>query len=150
MPSGEAGFGQDGADAAELGACGAAEGNDLGRAGAVFPAGAAAAGETLGGTRSRAEAAVQTAAAVGHGRLAARAAAPGAGAATRRRQEIAGTVAVLQPAAAIGRETQRPIDPMPSGDSLAQAGGASFHPSGERSNERVHTLMFPNRLWKHL
>jgi hypothetical protein len=93
MPSGGAG---------EAGA----EGADLGRAGAVFPAGAAAAGESCGRARAGAETAMQAATALGHGGLAARAAAAGAGAAAGRRQEVAGAVAVLEAAAALGRGCQ--------------------------------------------
>ena len=71
MPSGDARAGQEGAGATELGAGGAAEGGDFGRAGAVLPAGATAAGEAFGRARSRAEAAMHPAAAVGQGGLAA-------------------------------------------------------------------------------
>src|SRR5262249_20549202 len=77
MPSGKRRAGEEGADAAELGPGGAAQGRDLGRAGAMLPAGAATAGEAGGGARSRAEAAVEATAAVAHGWLAAGAAAAG-------------------------------------------------------------------------
>ena len=106
MPSGRTRLGQNGAGAAELGAGGAAQGHDFGRAGTVLPAGVAAAGETGGRARSGAEAAMEAAAAVGHGGLAAGAAAAGVGAATGRGQEIAGRVAVLQPAAPGEREAR--------------------------------------------
>jgi hypothetical protein len=121
MPSGDSRAREDGADPAELGAGGAAEGGDLGRAGAVLPAGAAAAGEARRGPRSGAEAAMEAATAIGHRGLAAAAAAAGMGAAARGGQEIAGRVAVLQPASQSGREAVaerrriRAIDPMSSG-----------------------------------
>jgi hypothetical protein len=83
MPSGgSAHLGEDGADAAKLGAGSAAQGADFGGAGAVLPAGAAAAGKTCGRAGAGAEAAMETAAAVGHGGLAALAAAAGVGTAT--------------------------------------------------------------------
>ena len=117
MPSGGAGAGEERAHAAELGAGGAAEGGDLGRAGAVLPAGPAAAGEAGHRARAGAEAAVETAAAVAHGRLAAFAAAAGAGAAAGCGEEIAGGVTVLQPATVGGREQRRigAINPMSGG-----------------------------------
>ena len=117
MSSGEARAAEDCARAAKLGTGGAAEGGDPGRAGAVLPAGAAAAGEAGGCARAGAEAAVEAAAAVAHGRLAAFAVAAGAGAAAGRGQEIAGGVTVLQPAAVGGREQRRigAINPMSSG-----------------------------------
>ena len=102
MPSGGGAHeGDGGAQAEELGAAGAAQRRHLDRAQAVDPAGAAATGETLQRTRAGAEAAMHPAAAVAHGGLAAGAAAAGAGAAAGRGQEIAGAIAVLQPAAAV-------------------------------------------------
>src|SRR5882724_10160489 len=137
MPSGGAGeAGAEGAGAAELEAGLAQEDANLGRAGAVLPAGAAGAGESGGRARPRAEAAMQAAAAVRHGGLAALPAAAGAGATTRRCQEIAGAVAVPQPAAAVGWEVPgggpgpvrlRTVNPMPSGRRWERSGRGGGH-----------------------
>jgi hypothetical protein len=84
-------------------------------------AGAAAAGQSLGRARSGAEAAMGAAAAVGHGGLAAGTAATGVGAAAASGKEVAGRVAVLEPAAPFDREAGaeqcriRAIDPMSGG-----------------------------------
>jgi hypothetical protein len=103
MPSGEpAEASTEGAGAARLEAGFAQEGADLGGAGAVLPAGAAAAGDALGRARPRAEAAMYPAATVGHGGLAAGAAATGVGTTSGCSQEIAGAVAVLEMAATVG------------------------------------------------
>ena len=105
MPSGGPGdAGAEGAGAAGLEAAFAQEGADRGRARAVLPAGATAAGEAFGRARSRAEAAMHPAATVGHGGLAAGAAATGVGTASRCTQEIAGAVAILQTATAVDRQ----------------------------------------------
>jgi len=106
MPSGAA-AGHGGAergDAAAPGAGLAAQRDDAGRAGAVGEAGAAAAFAAGGSARSRAHPAMQAAAAVGHGRLAAGALRAGVGAAAGCCEEIAGAVAVPEAAAAVGRE----------------------------------------------
>ncbi len=123
MPSGApAGEGEEGAGAARLGTGLPQERTDRGRAGAVGEAGAAGTGETVGRARTGAEAAMQSTTPVGHGRLAARAATAGAGAAAGSGEEIAGAVAVLQPAAAVERKRKsrrrqnRTFNPMPSGD----------------------------------
>ena len=111
MPSGGPGdAGAEGAGAAGLAAGFAQEGADCGGAGAVLPAGPAAAGEAFGRARSRAEAAMHPAAAVPHGRLAAGAAGASAGAAPGRRQEVARLGAVLQVAAAVDRQAGGPGD----------------------------------------
>jgi hypothetical protein len=89
MPSGGAHGGDGGAEAEELGATGAAQRGHLDRATAVDPAGPPAADETLGCTRTGAETAMQAAAAVAHGGLAALAAGAAAGAATGGGEEIA-------------------------------------------------------------
>ena len=96
---------QHGADARDLHADGVAERGDGGRAGAMLAAGAAAAGETLRSARSRAEAAVESAAAVGHGGLAAGTAAASLSAAAGGGEEVAGRIAVLEPAAPFRRES---------------------------------------------
>src|SRR5690242_20416025 len=83
-------------DAAGAPGGGAAQVDDLGRIGAVRAAGGAAAGEAGSGARSRALAAVETAAAVGHRRLAAAGAGTRLGAAARGRQVVAGGVVVLE------------------------------------------------------
>ena len=85
MPSGGAG-GQPGREGAE--AAGGVDGTgaepDMGAAAAAMDkAGDAAARQTLGRPRAGTEAAMQAAAAVGHGRLAAASAGAGASAATR-------------------------------------------------------------------
>jgi len=103
MPSGGAQSGRQVAEAAG-GVDGAmAQGEVVAAAVAVDEPGRAAARQTLGRARAGAETAMHAAAAVGHGRLAAAAAGPRAGAATRRGQEIAGGIAVLQAAAARAR-----------------------------------------------
>jgi hypothetical protein len=123
MPSGAAAHrGHKRLDAATVGAGGGAELTDVGGVAAVGEAGAARAGEAFGRARTGAEAAMHPAAAVRHGRLAAGAAAAGAGAAPGRGQEITGAIAVLQAAAPVGREgggdgglRRRRVKPMPSG-----------------------------------
>lgn len=105
MPSGPAiGEADQKPDAAEVEAGLAAQGGDLGRAGAMLPGRTTAA--LAAGRRARpgAEAAMQAATAVAHGRLPAGAARPGLGSATRRGQEIAGGIAVVEAAATVGRE----------------------------------------------
>jgi hypothetical protein len=105
MPSGAAAHqGDQGADAAAMGAGFGPEFADVNGVAAVGEAGAARAGETLRRARPGAEAAMHPATAVAHGRLAAGAAAAGAGAAARGGEEVARAVAVLEPAAALGRE----------------------------------------------
>jgi hypothetical protein len=102
MPSGAGAHqGDEGADAATMGAGFGPEFADVGGVAAMGEAGAARAGETLGRARPGAEAAMHPAAAVAHGRLAAGAAAAGAGAAARGGQEVARRVAVLETAAAV-------------------------------------------------
>jgi hypothetical protein len=96
--------GDEGADAAGVGAGGGPERTDMGRVAAMGEAGAAAALAARGRARPGAETAMHPAAAVGHGRLAAGAAAADAGAAARRGEEIARPGAVLEPPAAVGRE----------------------------------------------
>ena len=101
MPSGEAGrqVAREGAEAAG-GMDGArAERKVRAAAAAMDEAGGPAARQALGRARAGTEAAMQPAAAFGHGRLAAGAAGARTGAAARRLQEIAGGVAVLEPAA---------------------------------------------------
>jgi hypothetical protein len=92
------------ADAAEMEAGLAAQGGDLGRAGAMLPGRAAAAFAPGRRARPGAEAAMQATAAVAHGRLPAGAARPGLRAAAGRGQEIAGGIAIVEAAAAVGRE----------------------------------------------
>jgi hypothetical protein len=132
MPSGktrEAGV--QSAGTAELEAGLAQEDAGLGRAGAVLPTGAAAAGEALGRARSGAEAAMHPAATVGHGGLAAFAAAAGAGTATWCGQEVTGAVAVPQLTATAGRQAVpnrfRTMDHMPSGARAEQVGMSGGH-----------------------
>jgi hypothetical protein len=103
MPSGGL-KAEEGAHAAEMGAGFHHQGAAGGRVAAVGEARAGAAGAALGGARAGAQAAMQAAAAVGHGRLAAAALLPGAGAAPGRGQEIAGPGAVPQPPAAVRRQ----------------------------------------------
>src|SRR5262245_27656695 len=81
---------------------GGAERDPLGGVGAVAQAGPPCGGETGGGARPGAVAAMQAAAAVGHGGLAAGASGPGARAAARRPGEVAGRIAVEQLAKAGG------------------------------------------------
>jgi len=76
-----------------------AEADELGAAVAVDEARGPRATAAFGGARAGAEAAVETAAAIRHGGLAAGAAGPGAGAAARGAEVVAGRVAVLQAAA---------------------------------------------------
>ena len=107
MPSGAAVHqGEKGADTAGVGAGGGAKGTDVCGIAAVGQAGAPGAGKTFSRTRAGTETAVHPAAAVPHGRLAAEAAAARAGAAARSGQEIAGSIAVLEAAAPIERETR--------------------------------------------
>jgi hypothetical protein len=85
MPSGDAGgqAGREGAEAAG-GVDGAGAEREVGAyAAAMDEAGGAATGQTLGRARAGAEAAMHAAPAVGHGRLAAAALVPRAGAAAR-------------------------------------------------------------------
>jgi hypothetical protein len=103
MPSGGTDR-EEAAHAAQMGAGLGHEGAGRCRIGTVLEAGAGAAGATLGRARAGAQAAVQAAAPVGHGRLAAGAAAAGAGAAAGRGEKVAGLGAVLEPAAAVGRQ----------------------------------------------
>src|SRR5882724_558991 len=91
---------EQGAQAAMGGRRGGAERDDLGRAQAVDEAVAAGTRPAGFGARARALAAVEAAAAVGHGRLAAAAAGARAGAAARRGQEVAAGVAVVEAASA--------------------------------------------------
>jgi len=121
MPSGGGGdAGAESAGAAGLEPRLAQEGADVGGAGAMLPAGAATAGKSGGRAGAGAEATMHPTAAVRHGGLAAGAAATGVGAASRRSQEIAGAIAVLQTATAVGRQAGpgrnrfRTINPMPS------------------------------------
>ena len=65
-------------------------------------AGAGAAGATFGSPRACAQATMQAAAAVAHGRLAAATAGAGAGVAAGRGQEVARLGAVAQAAATVG------------------------------------------------
>ena len=122
MPSG--GTGQ--ASTESAGATGlkpglAQEGADPSRAAAMDEAGAAGTSQARGRPRAGAQAPMQAAAAVAHGRLPAIASGPGAGTAARRRQEIAGAVAVLQATTPVGWKRggrlhkNRTINPMPSG-----------------------------------
>jgi len=128
MPSGGAGeAGAKSLGAASVDAGLAQEGADLSGAGTVGKVGAAGTGETLGCAGACAEAAMQATAAIGHGRLAALAAAAGAGAAARGGQEVAGRVAVSQPAAAVkcersARCQDRMMNPMPSGGGAVRQG----------------------------
>jgi hypothetical protein len=105
MPSGAADFhrGEERVHAAAVGCRGAAQGRGLGRVEAMGAAGGGAAGASLGRAWTGAETAMHPAAAVLHGRLATAAAGAGMSAATGRGQEIAGTGAVPQAAAAAGR-----------------------------------------------
>jgi len=105
MPSGAAAA-QEGVHAAELGAALSHEGAGGGRVKAVLQARAGAAGTTLGGARSGAEAAMHPTTAVLHRRLAAAAAGAGMGAAARGGQEIAGLGAVAQASAAVDEQWQ--------------------------------------------
>jgi hypothetical protein len=80
--------------------CGGAEGGELGRTEAVDEAVVAGAFPAGGSARACALAAVEAAAPVGHGRLAAGAADPRPGAAARRGQEVATGIAIVEAAAA--------------------------------------------------
>ena len=107
MPSGDAGgqLAREGAEAAG-GVGGAGAERDVGAsAAAMDEPGGAAARETFGRARAGAEAAMQPAAAIAHGRLAAAPADAGLGAAMRRGKEDARAVAILEPAAAGGRRS---------------------------------------------
>ena len=105
-----------GPDAMGMGGGGAAQVDDLGRVAAMGAAGAATFGEAGGGARTRALAAMEAAAAVRHRWLATGGAGPRAGAAARGGQEIAGGVAVVEPAAGEKRfpagslDRDRPFD----------------------------------------
>ena len=121
MPSGGT-CAEEGADAAEMGAAFRHQGAGGGGIGAMLQARTGAAGAAFDGARACAQAAMQAAAAVAHGRLPAAAAGAGAGAAAGRGQEIAGTGAVPQPAAAgrrqaggRGERRKGAKEPMPSG-----------------------------------
>jgi hypothetical protein len=102
MPSG-AGTdeGEERADAAAMGTRGAAQLGGLAAVAAVGAAGGRAAGPARDRARPRAQTTMHAAAAIAHGRLAAAALMPRAGAAPGCRQEITGAIAVLQPAAAV-------------------------------------------------
>jgi hypothetical protein len=102
MPSGE-GAGETAQAAGGVDGA-AAQGDEIARAKAVPQAGAEAARQPLRRTRTGAEATMEAAAAVRHGRLPAAATHTGAGAAARRLQVIASRIAVLEaPAALAGR-----------------------------------------------
>jgi hypothetical protein len=118
MPSGAAAHqGDEGADAAAVGAGFGPQRADVGGIAAMSPAGAAAALAALGRARAGAEPAMHAAAAVRHGRLAAGSAAAGAGTTARCGQEVARPGAVLEPTAPVGRQagSRGPKEPMPSG-----------------------------------
>jgi hypothetical protein len=146
MPSGAVAGdeGESRAHAAEAQVGLAAQGRHFRRAGAVLPAGAAAAGETIGRARTGAEATVHAAAAVGHGGLAAEAAAAGPGAAAGCGQEVSGRVAVLEPTpparrpiGAVGADVTgfRTIDLMPSGG-VGEMCGSGHRGMALRMHER--------------
>src|SRR6185295_10562253 len=88
MPSGGAPA-EEGADAAEMGAAFRHQGAGGGGIGAMLQARAGAAGAALDGARACAQAAMQPAATVAHGRLTTAAGGAGVGAAAGRGQEIA-------------------------------------------------------------
>src|SRR5882724_2236956 len=110
------------ARAAEAGTVFRQQGTGGGRIAAVLAAGGGAAGAALGRPGSRTQAAMQAAAAVLHGRLAAAAAGASTDPAAGSGQKIAGCSAVAEPAAAlcwrfVGRERgrrNRRKKPMPS------------------------------------
>src|SRR5205823_5099384 len=84
------------AQAAAAFRCGGVERDRLGGAVAMHQAGGATAGKTGGRARPGALAAMQPAAAIGHGRLAAGAADPCGGTAARRGGEVARRIAVAE------------------------------------------------------
>jgi hypothetical protein len=126
MPSGElAGeVGHPGQAAADGGG-GRTQADDWGGAATVDEAGGAGAAPPLGGAGTRAFAAVQAAAAVLHRRLAAGAAGPGLRSAARRRQVVAGRIAVLEPAAPEGRTASRSPGRGRGGGSIGRAAGGT-------------------------
>jgi hypothetical protein len=89
---------------AAAGSAASAQGNHLGRVEAVGAAGRGAAGAPFGGAGTGAEAAMQPAAPVPHGRLAAAFAGASVSAAAGRGEKVAGRRAVPEPAAAGGRQ----------------------------------------------
>jgi hypothetical protein len=108
MPSGapDPHRGEERIHAAAMSSGGAAQRDHLGGIEAVPQARPGAAGTTFDGARTRAQAAMQTAAAVLHRRLAAAAAGARMGATAGSGQEIAGAGAVPQATSAVWRKAQ--------------------------------------------
>jgi hypothetical protein len=116
-----------------------ADGERGGGATALGEAGTAAGGEALGRARTGALAAVHAAAAIGHRRLAAATAAAGPGAATWGGEVIAGGIAVLEPAPALGRQAGRGGHRRPGGAAM-RAPAADHVQALQRQRGQAHTV----------
>lgn len=130
------GGGGEGIEPPEAGARLGPQGGHLGRAGAVPPAAAPLPRQTLRGARAGALSAMQPAAPIGHGRLAAASPGAGPGVAARSGEVVPGRIAVVEPPAAGRRER----------GGAARAGGGVFpvsrHGLSDRCRHGVHEMFY--------